>query len=614
MSRLFGRNNERLNEMVAARANITSEMVNAKYNMSQLENNKIQKDDFLSMDKMVLPQNLLLNPLPVLALSYDCNSKVGSWTNMAMAICTAIPEEFFNEDGTLNFKRFNKAFKCATKTGKVPHYNSIFMDSINVRNFSLQYDENYNVIAYYVSNREVKEFANRISALDYTTINTDDIRAIQADLWFLFRAWQESSIDMVKDKSKQFAIAMDEVLGSIDVKTTVKFNDITINDYDIKTKKYSDEDIPAVNIDLGRFEDDNTEKDYINTTLTDAQEVIIGSALDGLQKAADAFVNASVVKFERYHRYAAENEELALTIYNVFRILRDYSNTSKEEKEAGLKLTAKDYAILRAVIYNDAAELEIRFEDVIKIALGVASCESVYVFTNKFDEEGIVIRDFSEEQMSKNLPLVQRLFGNIAIHELAGLYESDMIFKQFIKQELEVRHIFQDVNNGVYKMVDGKAYENKELLFDTTSELTGEVLVEDAGVFFLYDPLTEVEYVPEFTAIFSNEFYDDEEDNKEIRGNIAAEALRAAKDIPVVNITEDQTAVLIGEGEDEDTELFIVDTTIEEGQYEISKFYGINGARLAGENYIYRSNKFLLLNYNDEEMTEYVNNFTVYSK
>ena len=111
--------------------------VKVEVESKELRLNKITKENFLGMaDKMVLPKDI--SPYAVMALNYDCNSKVGPWTNLAMAICTSIPEEFFNEDGTPNKDRLMKAFKVMSLNGTVEHYDSVFKARINVAEFFLK--------------------------------------------------------------------------------------------------------------------------------------------------------------------------------------------------------------------------------------------------------------------------------------------------------------------------------------------------------------------------------------------------------------------------------------------------------------------------------------------
>ena len=58
--------------------------------------------------------------------------------------------------------------------------------------------------------------------------------------------------------------------------------------------------------------------------------------------------------------------------------------------------------------------------------------------------------------------------------------------------------------------------------------------------------------------------------------------------------------------------VFSVDTTVNPGSYVISKWYGIAGVRFSNERPIKRSNKFMVLTYDKDEMEAYVNSITQY--
>ena len=58
--------------------------------------------------------------------------------------------------------------------------------------------------------------------------------------------------------------------------------------------------------------------------------------------------------------------------------------------------------------------------------------------------------------------------------------------------------------------------------------------------------------------------------------------------------------------------VFSVDTTVNPGVYEISKWYGVAGVKFSNERPIKRSNQFLVLTYNREDMEIYVNSITQY--
>ena len=579
--------------------------VKVEVESKELRLNKITKENFLEMaDKMTLPKDVL--PYAVMALNYDCNTKVGPWTNLAMAICTSIPEEFFNEDGTANKDRLMKAFKVMSLNGTVEHYDNVFKERINVIEFFLKEYGVYKVKVHYVSNKEIKLFKERLENLNLNTITVEDVKAIQSDLWFLFRAWQESSIDMTKDKAKQFEIAMDEILGRIDVRTNVKFADIIVNNYAIEAAKYNDEkEIPDFIIDFGRYDDENEDSDvdYIETTLSVFQHKLRCSLEPEMQEIANVYVRTNNSRYEKYNRNAKNAPELAKTISNVIKIAKDCDATKET------RLTVEDYMIMRAVIYQEAQDLEVKDEEVVKVALGTAG---TFVGTSKRTGEAYVA-DFDAKTFSRNAKYVERLFGNILVAEKGHLYESEMVTdNNEIKVEVEPIHIFADVDNGVYEAVNGDVYDGDTLIFDIDKKVSGKVEVTDDGVYYLYDVYTELDKMPEIDVVISEKLLAEEE--IEERGTEVVELLTLKDEN---GRTVNTTYTLVGnELQLEDEEGLFSVMTVESGyalgededpvEVEINNWYGTAGGYLMGEKLNKRNNVFMLLSYNELVMKAYL--------
>ena len=585
------------------------------FRADELLNGTITKESFLKMGELELPETIKANPLLVLALSYDQDSKVGVWTNKAMNICTALASEFLNKDGKGANKQFSRAFINAGKgNGSNKHYERIFSEELNINVFNLIADPDFKVEAYYVSNKEINMFDKALRNLDLEELSLMDVMNIQADLWFLFRAWQESSIDMTKDKAKQFAKGMDEILGALKVRTGVSFTDILTNEYSLKSAKYNKEikthELPVMNIDFAEYDDEDEDGIFCETTLSEMQHQIRLTAEEELQVIADGFMNSDITKYEVYNRAAQDYPELAMSVMDLFRVIKDYNNVSREEKHAGKKLTSKDYALLRAILYNDAKELDIDITEVAQVVLGVAGSEGVYSYVNKDGEEQIVVKEFSAKTMSKQLYAAELLLNNIAVLEKGILYNSSMIYdEQYIMTEIEPHHIFEDVENGIYTMINGEAYNGETILFDTNTDYSGEVVVNDNGVFYLYDPLCEVENIPAINAVFTDEIIEEDE-TPDHQVGVALEATLKALvaeqgvysiegDVIYVNGL-DVAAVDAGYAVDGEE---VIET-------QLTKFYGIGGNRFNGETELRRNHKFLLLNYNEAEVEDYINNIT----
>ena len=610
MSKLFGKTTK--TTMMGNEAVINKSAVD--FSTKELLNGTITKETFLKMGMVELPEVIKANPLMVLALSFNRDSKVGSWTNKAMNICTALPSEFINESGVGASKHFTKAFLCTTKHGKKEHYERIFEDELNVHTFTLKVNDKFEVSAYYVSNKEINMFRDAIAMLNLSTITVEDVKAIQDDLWYLFRAWQESSIDMTKDKEKQYATSMDEILGSIKVRTGVNFQDIRTNEYTLKSVKYNKqvkvEEWPSVEISFAEYDEDN---DFCETSLSEMQHNVRITAEKELQIIANAFMNSDITKYEVFNQAACDYPQLAMTVMDIVRIIKDYNNVTREEKRSGKRLTAKDYALLRAILYNDAKELNVAIEDVASVVLGVVGSGGVYSYVNSEGEEVIVVKEFDAATMNKQLYAAELLLNNIMVLEKGILYHSDMIYdEQYILTEIEPYHIFADVENGLYKLEDGNAYDSEDnLLFDSNCEYTGDVLVNDNGVFYLYDPLTEVDDIPYINAVFTDEMIEEDE--------IPDDQVGCAFEAALKQLIENRGSYVLG------GDVIFVDgldmASVDAGyaideeeiiETELTNFYGIGGNRFEKEQEYNRNHKFLLLNYDQIEVEDYVNNITKY--
>ena len=617
MAKTYGKLNKSNKMNNAVNNNVVIGKGQQTFRAEELLNGTITKESFLKLGKIELPATIKANPLMVIALSYDQDSKVGLWTNRAMNICTALPSEFIDGEKGANHQFTNAFINAGKGNGSNKHYTRIFDTALNISVFGLVYDPAFEVEAYYVSNKEINMFDKQLRNLDLEELNIIDVMNIQADLWFLFRAWQESSIDMTKDKAKQFAKGMDEILGELKVRTGVSFTDILTNEYTLKSAKYNKEikthELPTINIDFAEYDDEDEDGYFCETTLSEMQHQIRLTAEEELQVIADGFMNSDITKYEVYNRAAQDQPELAMLVMDLFRVIKDYNNVSREEKQAGKKLTSKDYALLRAILYSDAKELDIDITEVAQVVLGVAGSAGVYSYVNKDGEEVIVVKEFDAKTMSKQLYAAELLLNNIVVLEKGILYNSPMVYEeQFILTEVEPHHIFADVENGTYKMVNGNAYgEDDELLFDTNTDYNGEVIVNDNGVFYLYDPLCEVEDIPYINAVFTNEIIEDDETPEHQVGVALEAALKALVaeqgvysiegDVIFVNGL-DVAAVDAGYAVDSEE---VVET-------QLTKFYGVGGNRFNGETELRRNHKFLLLNYDEAEVEDYVNNITQY--
>ena len=101
----------------------------------------------------------------------------------------------------------------------VPYGESIWVEGYNM--FSeFRFETGQYYVYYVVTNEEMKMLKAKIAGMDYNRVTLEDLQALQADLPPFVRAWQESSIDVSKDKEKVFNMNYDDFFKKIDVVST----------------------------------------------------------------------------------------------------------------------------------------------------------------------------------------------------------------------------------------------------------------------------------------------------------------------------------------------------------------------------------------------------------
>lgn len=196
--------------------------------VSQIKNRKrVSKTKALKLGKICV-NNLLgegKDKTSFMSMAYsETPGQVGKITNVMSTICSITKESWTNEDGSINKDLFYSAFACADKKnpGHKDHWDTIFKEGTPsvTKGVSLSHYVEMTYDIYYISNIEIAAFKNQMMEIDVDKINYKDIVKIQADLYHLFRAFQESSIDVTKDKDKDYITKYDEIVGYVPRKYT----------------------------------------------------------------------------------------------------------------------------------------------------------------------------------------------------------------------------------------------------------------------------------------------------------------------------------------------------------------------------------------------------------
>ena len=196
--------------------------------VNQIKNRKrVSKTKALKLGKICV-NNLLgegKDKTSFMSMAYsETPGQVGKITNVMSTICSITRESWENEDGSINKDLFYNAFACADKKnpGHKDHWDTIFKEGTPsvTKGVSLSHYVEMAYDIYYISNIEITAFKNQMMEIDPDKITYEDIVKIQGDLYHLFRAFQESSIDVTKDKDKDYVTKYDEIVGYVPRKYT----------------------------------------------------------------------------------------------------------------------------------------------------------------------------------------------------------------------------------------------------------------------------------------------------------------------------------------------------------------------------------------------------------
>ena len=393
-------------------------------------------------------------PIQVLQKIYNPESLVGAVTNVVGNFCNV---NVRTEKGFNLFKE--KLAKLNNEGVHVPYGDSIWVEGVNV--FSGFHFSTGKFYCYHiVTNDEMEAIADKIAHMRKDSMTVEDALALQHDLTPLLRAWQESSIDCTKDKSKKFNYNFKDFFKAINVVSTF-------------CKKHSDKIVMNTK---EAFKDSS--KDFRITLPSDnndeVAEDLVGRVTEEIRTAAETFFNGSMKElhnladmkaYDKFRGYAKQNAELAFFIRDIYNLCYNSLN----DKEA--VLVKEDYAAMRNAIYTKANTLEIAPEDVINIAIDTA------MVSISETNEGWVVGDSFVENF-KAYP-VKNIFANEYVYALTNKNNTVVI-----ATEDNIAEIYRDIEDGeVFNFVNGVAYDNNDeevLVID--NDYTGEAYEEDGVI------------------------------------------------------------------------------------------------------------------------------------
>ena len=333
-----------------------------KYEVYQA-NNKVAKilagtaklDDITDVKDKVIDFNKCLRKIKMIQTIYSAGSQVGACTVVAGNMVSFILTEETQE-------AFKKALKYLDERETHETYKSVWVENVN--KFTFKFADGFYYVYYVVTNAEMELLKQRIETMDYNKVTLEELKQLQNDLAPFVRAWQESSIDVSKDKTKVFNYSFSDFFSKIEVVSTFMKN----NRENITTNFASMKKLHKA----GRKEDME-----FKITLPHGQEVyqdLVGFTNYRIAEAVEKYLNGSLLSLykgaskEYYEQFAdacLAHEELALFISRVNVVVA-------QAKQEDVKITKDQFAVLRNAIYTKAAALNVPAEDVVKVAVAVA--------------------------------------------------------------------------------------------------------------------------------------------------------------------------------------------------------------------------------------------------
>ena len=474
-------NNANLNKLMAKKANkVVVESVDVLKDernnevLSSIYNGTCDLKTLLNITDKTIDMTQCQFPIKTMQLIYSAGSDVGKVTiqgqNMYMIDVT-------EEKGFEIFK--NGLVPLKSNKSHVP-YESVWIEGYNMfKQFNFTSGQYY--IYYVVTNEEMRLLLSRIEGMSKDKMTVEDAKTLQADLPPFVRAWQESSIDVSKDKDKVFDIPMDKILGKTKTlsQLTKKFKDLMDFGFDnVKKAKHAGKIVPDFKYSNAKVEQEAPVVDLIGRVNIALQETTL-EKLNGPMKSLYAVSNNDL--YLPFIDDAQISKELAYFIKSIFNICYDSIDDP-------YGLTDERFATLRNAIYTAALQYGVDSEDVIKVAIATA-------MTSVFkDKDGNIIAKDANVNRFRQYPV-----ANIFPDEFVSVLTDMPIYDTLVPSDI-IFSITRDIeDNEEITFVDGVSEDGAIELYDKKFNGT---LVEYEGNFVQFKDIYD--FVPT-NALLANE-------------------------------------------------------------------------------------------------------------
>ena len=450
---LAARRNAKLVCVEELRDNRNDEVLNRVYDGT------IELKQLLNIKEECIDMNKCEKPIQVIQKIYAAGSEVGTTTTRGQN------EYMIDVTTDEGFKAFKDALVMLKDRDTHTPYKTVWKEGYNM--FTFKFEDGHYYIYYVVTNEEIAMLRDRIVGMSKDQMTKEDAKTLQEDLPPFVRAFQESSIDVSKDKDKVFLLDGKTVTIKAFINSIAVYSSLTKTYKDsidfgfkaVKQAKHSGKIVP-------NFKYSNEARDAAKPVMdlmghvTVAMETTATDKLNGSIK--DLYAVADNSLYAPFVNDVQISKELAYFIKGIFRIC--YASRAEETR-----VTDDDYALMRNVIYTAALEYGVDREDVIRVAIAAAMTK-VYK-----DKNGNILTKDADVNNFRAFPV-----SNIFPDEFVSVLSNTPVYETLNPQEI-VFEITRDIEeNEELVFVNGVSEDGCVELYDTTFNGT---LVEYEGNF-----------------------------------------------------------------------------------------------------------------------------------
>lgn len=336
---------------------INNHSSNARMNgIDKVLNGTAELKDLLNITKAEIDFVKCQRKIKMIQLIYSAGSQVGACTVVAGNMYTIKLTEKTSE-------AFKKSLKMLKERENHVPYKSVWVDGLN--RFTFRFSDGHYYVYYVVTNAEIAQLKKNIESMDYNSVTLEELQALQEDLPPFVRAWQESSIDVSKDKTKVFNYAFSDFFKKVKVKSDYykkQLDNIVLNFDTIKQLHKA-----------GRTNDI-----VFGITIPHDSEVyddMLGELNEEIAKAIEKYFNGDLAELYKMSNrtYYKQFSDACLAYPKLAWYIQQVYTLCAQAYQEDVRMTKEQYELLRDAIYSYAEDMGMTdTTKVVEVAISVA--------------------------------------------------------------------------------------------------------------------------------------------------------------------------------------------------------------------------------------------------